>query len=124
MLSQRLNLTSQTYITATFTNGSESGTILRYDYDPYPVVSGEGATDSDAYTVSSLYPYSEPIEGGGNYVRNSVKVVIDAYDGSMILRYNNEDTIRVTNLYLQLFQPLEVMPADLKQHWCYRNICF
>jgi uncharacterized membrane protein (UPF0182 family) len=102
--------------------------FLRYDYDPYPVVSGGRVYwIQDAYTVSSLYPYSEPIEGWGNYVRNSVKVVIDAYDGSMIFYVtDNEDPIirSYQLIFPQLFQPLEVMPADLKQHLRYPEDLF
>ena len=65
---------------------------LIYDENPYTVVTAEGKTVwlLDAYTISSKYPYSqfEPIEHDGikekiNYIRNSVKVIIDAYDGTI-----------------------------------------
>ncbi|MGH7998917.1 MAG: UPF0182 family protein, partial [Brasilonema sp.] len=68
--------------------------FLRYDSDPYLVAADGGGTDIkgektslywmiDAYTTSDRYPYSDPGKNGFNYIRNSVKVVIDAYNGSV-----------------------------------------
>lgn len=59
--------------------------FLRLDHDPYVVVSGGRLFRmQDAYTTSDSFPYAEPIPGGGvNYIRNSVKIVIDTYNGSM-----------------------------------------
>jgi len=65
--------------------------FLEFDRDPYPVVTEDGRIVYiiDAYTTSAAYPYSEPYYGrlerfrGDNYIRNSVKVVVDAYDGTM-----------------------------------------
>ncbi|HOK20420.1 MAG TPA: UPF0182 family protein, partial [Thermosynergistes sp.] len=66
--------------------------FLRYDGDPYLVIAeGRLFWVQDAYTVTGRYPYAEPIaisaEGGGrewiNYIRNSVKVIVDAYNGSL-----------------------------------------
>jgi uncharacterized protein len=57
--------------------------FLQLDADPYMViVGGKLYWIQDAYTTSSLYPYSQP-QGGLNYIRNSVKIVIDAYNGTM-----------------------------------------
>ena len=58
--------------------------FLRYDGDPYLVVSSDGRLFwiRDAYTISSQYPYSTPAANEINYIRNSVKVVIDAYNGT------------------------------------------
>ena len=56
--------------------------FLRYDTDPYLVIAGGRLFwMRDAYTVSDDYPYSTPVSGGINYIRNSVKIVIDAYNG-------------------------------------------
>ena len=62
--------------------------FLSYDSDPYLVVSKEGKMFwiLDAYTISDLYPYSDPSGSGYsrfNYIRNSIKVVVDAYNGSV-----------------------------------------
>ncbi len=58
--------------------------FLRYDDDPYLVVSNDGRLFwiRDAYTTTSRYPYSAPSAGGLNYIRNSVKVITDAYNGT------------------------------------------
>jgi hypothetical protein len=102
--------------------------FLRYDYDPYPVVSeGKIYWIQDAYTVSSLYPYSEPTEGWGNYIRNSVKVVTDAYDGTMTFYVsdNQDPIIRSYQLiFPKLFQPIENMPSDLRLHLRYPEDLF
>ena len=59
--------------------------FLTYDADPYLAISdGRLVWIQDAYTVSRLYPYSTPRAGGINYIRNSVKVTIDAYDGTAL----------------------------------------
>ena len=58
--------------------------FLRYDEDPYLVVSTDGRLFwiRDAYTTTTRYPYSAPSAGGLNYIRNSVKVMTDAYNGT------------------------------------------
>ena len=58
--------------------------FLRYDDDPYIVIAdGRLYWIQDAFTTTDHYPYSQPYNGDYNYIRNSVKVVIDAYNGSM-----------------------------------------
>ncbi len=95
--------------------------FLRFDRDPYLVVSADGRLFwiIDAYTLSDRYPYSEPIRGLGNYIRNSVKVVVDAYNGSLGF-YIADPTDPVIAAYGRafpdLFRPLDAMPADLKAH--------
>lgn len=93
--------------------------FLILDEDPYPVVSdGRIFWIQDAYTVSQRYPYSTAA-GGVNYIRNSVKVIIDAYQGSVTF-YAAEpsDPIAQTfgRIFPVLFHPLDEMPADLRQH--------
>jgi uncharacterized membrane protein (UPF0182 family) len=95
--------------------------FLNFDGDPYLVISKDGRLVwiIDAYTMSDMYPYSEPIRGVGNYIRNSAKVVVDAYNGSLAF-YLADPTDPVINAYARafpgLFKPLEAMPADLKAH--------
>lgn len=98
--------------------------FLRYDADPYMVISPEGRLFwiMDAYTVSSMYPYSQPVRGVGNYIRNSVKVVIDAYNGTVRFYVSApRDPIIQTysRIFPGLFRPLESMPAGLKPHLRY-----
>ena len=105
---------------------------LIYDDNPYTVVTDEGKTVwvLDAYTVSSQYPYSQftSIEHDGikekiNYIRNSVKVIIDAYDGKMKFYVTDKtDPIAMAyrNVYKTLFEDLDTeIPADIAQHFVY-----
>ena len=58
--------------------------FLRLDRDPYAVISdGRLFWMQDAYTASDWFPYAQPLPGGANYIRNSVKIVIDAYNGTL-----------------------------------------
>jgi hypothetical protein len=103
--------------------------FLRYDNDPYLVtakVATPGQQDQnylywivDAYTTSDRYPYSDPGSEGINYIRNSVKVVIDAYHGSVDLYVADpSDPIMITwsTIFPGLFKPLSAMPASLRSH--------
>lgn len=92
---------------------------LRYDADPYPVVSGGRIYWIwDAYTTSDRYPYSA-MNGQLNYIRNSVKVVIDAYNGTTAF-YVSDPSDPVIKTYGKIFpglyQPLTSMPPDLRLH--------
>jgi uncharacterized protein len=95
--------------------------FFRYDDDPYMVISGAGRIVwlLDGYTVSDWFPYSTPTRGLGNYVRNAVKVTVDAYDGTVrfYLADPADPLIRTTaRIFPGLLQPLEAMPADLRAH--------
>ena len=105
---------------------------LIYDDNPYTVVTDEGKTVwvLDAYTISSQYPYSQftSIEHDGikekiNYIRNSVKVIIDSYDGTMKFYVTDKtDPIAMAyrNVYKTLFEDLDTeIPADIAQHFVY-----
>jgi uncharacterized membrane protein (UPF0182 family) len=99
----------------------EIAPFLTLDADPYIVVSnGKLYWMQDAYTVSDAFPYSKRAENGhGNYIRNSVKVVIDAYDGTVSFYIADQaDPLIKTyaRIFPGLFQPLTAMPADLKRH--------
>jgi len=102
---------------------------LSYEDDPYMVVvDGKLYWMMDAYTSSSYYPYSEPYtEYGTNYIRNSVKVVIDAYNGDVdFYIVDEEDPIALTmqKIYPTLFKSFDKMPDGLKEHLRYPNALF
>ena len=103
--------------------------VLRLDHDPYMVVSdGRLFWMQDAYTTSDWFPYAQPQSGGGlNYIRNSVKVVIDAYNGSVAFYVSDPgDPLIQTyqRIFPGLFKPLAAMPADLQQHIRYPEDLF
>jgi hypothetical protein len=103
--------------------------FLRLDRDPYPVVTTEGRLVwlLDAYTTTEHYPYSQPTRGVGNYIRNPVKVTVDAYDGTVrfYLVDAAEPLIRAyAAAFPGLFQPLDAMPADLRAHIRYPQDLF
>lgn len=110
----------------------EAMPYLIYDEEPYTVVTGEGKIVwvIDAYTVSSEYPYSQytTIEHDGikekiNYIRNSVKVIIDAYDGTMKFYVTDKtDPIAMAyrNIYTTLFEDINSeIPQDISEHFVY-----
>ena len=94
--------------------------FLELDSDPYIVLhDGKLKWIQDAYTVSNNFPYSEPFEGKFNYIRNSVKVVVDAYDGTVKF-YVSDKTDPIIDTYSKIFpdvfKPLSEMPSDLREH--------
>ncbi|HSB54831.1 MAG TPA: UPF0182 family protein, partial [Gemmatimonadales bacterium] len=98
--------------------------FLRFDRDPYLVVTADGALRwlLDGYTTSDGYPYAQPLEDGTSYMRNSVKLVIDAYDGSLTAYVSAPDDplIRTwARIFPGIFFPLDSMPADLRAHLRY-----
>lgn len=110
----------------------EAMPYLIYDEEPYTVVTEEGKIVwvIDAYTVSSEYPYSQytTIEHDGikekiNYIRNSVKVIIDAYDGTMRFYVTDKtDPIAMAyrNIYTTLFEDINTeIPQDISEHFVY-----
>lgn len=95
--------------------------FVRLDPDPYLVISKEGRLlwFLDGYTTTDRFPYSEPVPGLGNYIRNSVKAVVDAFDGTVNLYISDpKDPIIQTyaKIFPGVFQPLERMPEDLRSH--------
>ncbi len=98
----------------------EVAPFLQYDSDPYIIVDDSGALwwMIDAYTVSNRYPYSAP-QNNVNYIRNSVKVLINAYDGTMTFYVvdSEEPIIAAYNqIFPALFKPIDEMPEDLLAH--------
>ncbi len=108
--------------------------FLSFDSQPYPVVGKDGKLYwiHDAYTTTNMFPYSEPvyqnpIERGINYIRNSVKVVIDAYNGNVTYYViDPKDPIIRTfeKIYPKLFKPYSAMPDFLKAHIRYPTDLF
>jgi uncharacterized membrane protein (UPF0182 family) len=106
--------------------------FLRYDKDPYVVVNGAGRLVyiQDAYTTSDRFPNADPffpaeLEDTGlgaapfNYIRNSVKIVMDAYDGTMTFYVADpgDPIVRAyQGVFPALFRPMDQMPADLRPH--------
>jgi len=107
--------------------------FLGYDNDPYPVIlDGRVTWVLDGYTTTSRYPYSERTDGGGagtaiNYVRNSVKVAVDAYDGSITM-YVIDESDPIIRAYRKAFPKLftdgDDMPAGLREHLRYPEDLF
>lgn len=101
--------------------------FIKYDKDPYVVLNeGKLYWIMDGYTTSNLYPYSEPYENI-NYIRNSVKVVIDAYDGTVDFYISDkEDPIAqsLSKMFKGLFKDIDEMPQGLKSHLRYPQDIF
>jgi len=104
--------------------------FLAYDKDPYIVtVDGRLYWILDAYTASQYYPYSEPFseDSKANYIRNSVKVVVDAYNGDAgFYLVDDKDPIANTlaKIYPKLFKDFSQMPESLQSHIRYPNFLF
>ncbi len=95
---------------------------LTYEQDPYIVINqkdGKLYWIIDAYTASNRYPYSQPHGNGANYIRNSVKVVVDAYSGEMdYYIFDETDPVIMTyqKIFPDLFKKAGEMPAELVSH--------
>ncbi|MGH7709659.1 MAG: UPF0182 family protein, partial [Gemmatimonadaceae bacterium] len=103
--------------------------FVRLDGDPYLVVTDAGHLQwiLDGYTTSSAYPYSQRLADGTSYMRNSVKVVIDAYDGTVkaYIADAKDPLVRTwANVFPGIFQPLDSMPSDLRAHLRYPEDLF
>ena len=97
--------------------------FLVYDANPYPVISdGRIVWIQDAYTATAGFPYAEPFSFQGravNYVRNSVKATIDAYDGRVTFYvFDERDPVLASwrAVFPTLFRPASDMPAGLRAH--------
>jgi uncharacterized membrane protein (UPF0182 family) len=103
--------------------------FLSFDADPYLVVTGDGRLVwmLDAYTATDRYPYADPTPRVGNYIRNAVKVSIDAYHGAVDFYVADPADPLVRTLgraFPALFKPLDAMPADLQGHIRYPEALF
>jgi hypothetical protein len=97
--------------------------FLLYDSDPYLVISeGRLFWILDAYTISGRYPYSTPVRRGINYIRNSVKIVLDAYQGTTdfyLADASDPIALALRATFPDLLRPLDEMPDDLRAHLRY-----
>lgn len=107
--------------------------FLAYDGDPYLVAADDRLVWIwDAYTVTNRYPNAQPLSGesrfpGANYLRNSVKVVVDAYNGTVRYFVTDPDEPIIAayaRIFPTLFEPLEAMPEDLVAHLRYPEDLF
>lgn len=103
--------------------------FIEFERDPYLIIRDDGRLVwmVDGYTTSSRFPYAAPVRGMGNYIRNSVKAVVDAYHGTLAY-YVSEPEDPIIRAYAAafpgLFQPLSAMPADLRAHVRYPQQLF
>ena len=108
----------------------EIAPFLRFDPDPYVVISDDGRIYwlMDAFTTSDAYPYARRITVGGesiNYIRNSVKVLIDAYTGQTTFYvFDAHDPVIAAyrKIFPSLFADATAMPADLRKHVRYPEL--
>jgi uncharacterized membrane protein (UPF0182 family) len=114
--------------------------FLRYDKDPYIVVhDGRLVWIQDAFTVSDRFPHAEPFDPGVlgsetglgpgrfNYIRNSVKIVVDAYDGTTVFYVADPDDPLIRayeRVFPSLFRPIAEMPTELRAHVRYPEELF
>ncbi len=112
--------------------------FLHFDRDPYLVVADTGDANraksenhihwiADAYTTSDRYPYSDPGDNRFNYIRNSVKVVIDAYSGDVDFYISDPNCPIIqtwSKIFPDLFKPLDAMPDTLRSHIRYPEDLF
>ncbi len=107
--------------------------FLEWDADPYLVITSEGRLVwmADGYTTSDAHPYSRAISVAGfgkiNYIRNSIKATVDAYDGETKLYiFEPKDPViqAYRNLFPELFHAMSEMPVDLRAHARYPETLF
>ncbi|HEX5177890.1 MAG TPA: UPF0182 family protein [Gemmatimonadaceae bacterium] len=102
--------------------------FLSFDSEPYIVVTDDGKLKwvLDGYTTNGGYPYAKPVQDI-DYMRNSVKVTIDAFSGALTAYVidPNDPVIRTyENIFSGIFQPMSKMPADIKRHMRYPGQLF
>jgi len=106
------------------TRATKALPFLSFDRDPYLVIAADGTLKwiLDGYTGSDRYPYAQRLTNGVSYMRNSVKLVIDAYDGTLNA-YVSAPTDPLIRTWARIFPgilaPLDSMPADLRAHLRY-----
>ncbi len=102
--------------------------FLKLDKDPYIVLAdGRLLWIQDCYTITNRYPYSTPYDQSLNYIRNSVKAVIDAYDGSVTFYVTDAEDVLIRTyqaIFPTLFVAAEQMPESLRAHLRYPESMF
>jgi uncharacterized membrane protein (UPF0182 family) len=107
----------------------QAAPFVRFDRDPYLVVTDDGRLIwmVDGYTNRDRYPYAQPVRGIGNYIRNSVKVTVDAFHGALTYYVSDPDD-PIVRTYAKAFpgllRPLADMPKDLQSHIRYPEDLF
>ncbi|MBA3690768.1 MAG: UPF0182 family protein [Actinobacteria bacterium] len=126
------DIQSRTHLAAPF---------LKFDADPYlAIVAGKLVWIWDAYTTTDQYPYSQSVDlaqatdpgalaylsGSANYIRNSVKVTVDAYDGTVTYYADLDEPIihAWSNAFPGMFDPLADAPLELQEHFRYPENLF
>jgi len=116
------------YFRSTSERFSRVAPFLMLDRDPYMVVSeGKLYWIQDAYTRSNYYPYSTTTPGIGNYIRNSVKIVMDAYNGEVDMYVADPDdpVIQVyQKIFPGIFRSIEEISEDIRSHLRYPEDIF
>jgi uncharacterized membrane protein (UPF0182 family) len=107
----------------------EAAPFLKFDRDPYVVITAAGRLMwmVDGYTTSDRYPYATPVRRGFNYIRNSVKATVDAFDGTVSYYIADPDDplIRTyAKAFPGLLKPIAEMPKDLQVHIRYPEDLF
>ena len=108
---------------------TEVAPFLSYDGDPYLVIRDDGSLVWvwDAYTTTSRFPYSQPRSTGVNYIRNSIKVVVDAYNGKVTLyQVDPKDALATawSKVFPDLITPGSKMPDDIRRNLRYPEDMF
>ncbi|HXH05697.1 MAG TPA: UPF0182 family protein, partial [Vicinamibacterales bacterium] len=107
---------------------TEVAPFLLFDRDPYLVLAdGRLYWMCDAYTTADRYPYATPSRAGFNYIRNSVKAVVDAYHGTtrFYLADPRDPIVRtLARIFPDLFRPIADMPLSLRRHVRYPEDLF
>jgi uncharacterized membrane protein (UPF0182 family) len=103
--------------------------FIKFDRDAYLVIAGGGRLFwiIDGYTTTDRYPYSEPVPKLGNYIRNSVKAVVDAYNGTVQFYISSPDDPIIQaygKIFPGVFRPIESMSQELRAHVRYPQDLF
>ena len=129
ILSQDINRDSQILIHRNIKERvNKIAPFLQYDRDPYIVVdNGKLYWIMDAYTVTDKFPFSQPLDNSVNYMRNSVKVIIDAFNGTTnfyVVDKNDPIAVTYSKIFPQLFKDVEEAPKSLREHFKYPEDLF
>lgn len=129
ILSQDINRDSQILIHRNIKERvNKIAPFLQYDRDPYIVVdNGKLYWIMDAYTVTDKFPFSQPLDNNVNYMRNSVKVIIDAFNGTTnfyVVDKNDPIAVTYSKIFPQLFKDVEEAPKSLREHFKYPEDLF
>ena len=128
MLSNDININSKILINRNIMERAKTiAPFLTYDKDPYIVIQGGKLYwILDAYTTSNKYPFSEPHDNI-NYIRNSVKVVVDSFNGDInfYISDKNDPIIKsYSKIFKGLFKDIDELPSEFVEHFRYPEEIF